>query len=152
MDKFTNIVVAAEQFLVQKYLRDDHGVESRFVCGASWEEAVESVCESGLSLVSSLASSSGPIQCPSGLSSQCPTHMECYASITCPTSGLRSAYKKTYLEHHSRQGEILLSDYHLTQNLSSFVTEPVLLMLNTTTQQDAQYSSRWESFLSFVSC
>lgn len=132
---------------------DDQGVESRFVCGTSWEEAVESVCEAGSSSVSALDLSTGPIHCPSGLSSQCPTHMECYASVTCPTNGVPSANKNSDLEGQSRQGDILLSDYDLAQNLSSLVTEPVLLTLNTTTsQQGAEYSTIWGSILSFGSC
>ncbi|KAL3785619.1 hypothetical protein HJC23_004767 [Cyclotella cryptica] len=131
---------------------DDQGVESRFVCGTSWEEAVEFVCESGSSSASSLAVSRGPIYCPSGLSSQCPTNMDCYASVNCPTSGALSAHNKNHLEHHSTEEEILLSDYDLAQNLSSFVTDPVLLVLNTTSPQGAQYPTRWESILSFGPC
>ncbi|KAL7521518.1 hypothetical protein ACHAWX_007423 [Stephanocyclus meneghinianus] len=132
---------------------DDLGVESRFVCGTSWEQAVESVCESGSSSVSSRDFSTGPIHCPSGLSSQCPTHMECYASVACPTNGVPSAHKKTHLEGQARQGEILLSDCDLAQNLSSSVTEPVLLVLNTTASQtSAEYSTLWRSILSFGSC
>lgn len=131
---------------------DDRAMESRFVCGTTWEDAVESVCESGSSSASSPSLSSGPVHCPSGLSSQCPSHMECYASVTCPASGLRSVSKETRLDRFSREEEILISGYDLLQNLSSLVTEPVLLMLNTTSLQGVTYSTRWENILSFGTC
>lgn len=73
---------------------NSHGNEyEEFVCGLDYDHAVQSVCHPDYSLdVSSSSSSvsasssvfaSSPIHCLSGMSSQCPQEMECYASVFC---------------------------------------------------------------------
>ena len=63
---------------------NDQEVQERFVCGVSWEDALDSLsCNAASSIVEAQVPSRA-IACPSGLSSQCPSHMECYASVSCP--------------------------------------------------------------------
>jgi hypothetical protein len=90
---------------------NDIEVQERFVCGVSWEDAVDSLsCNTESSSDATPQDSSRAIACPSGLSAQCPSHMECYASVSCPQE---VADDKT-------QEIVSINEYALTskQNLS----------------------------------
>jgi hypothetical protein len=116
----------------------DQQVEERFVCGITWEDAVASACRSSPSWPAS--SSQGPIQCQSGLSTQCPYHMECFASVSCPASSQ---------DIMRIDQEISVKNYEMTQNLSSVVdNEPS----SSWYEQVSDYSNRLDSLLSFGSC
>ena len=90
MDRF----MTNREELRQERTKVQHGIEEEFVCGLDWDHAVQSVCQentldtlsssSSALILSSVSKSSHPIHyCPSGLSSQCPQDMECYASVSC---------------------------------------------------------------------
>lgn len=104
-------------------------MEERFVCGASWEQAVESVCDnddasSNASLSSSTYSRQEPIYCPTG-EAACPSDMACYASVSCsssrsPTTTIsNSSSKRTQADSNSREEEVSIAKQEIAQNLSS---------------------------------
>ncbi|KAL3784075.1 hypothetical protein ACHAWO_009756 [Cyclotella atomus] len=106
-------------------------METRFVCGASWERAVESVCDnddasSNASLSSSTYSRQEPIYCPTG-EAACPSDMACYASVSCSFSRSSSAIsnsssKRTQADSNSREKEVSIAKQEIAQNLSSTMT------------------------------
>jgi hypothetical protein len=142
---------------------DDH----KFVCGVSWEQAVESVCHHHSSLDSSSPSSPSrqePIYCPTGGDSACPSNMSCYASVSCSSTSTSSTTTPSQVDsnplHSRREVPIFAKYYEMVQNLSIAAT----VASSQENDHDAAVSSwysllldsssrlGWNGLLSFGSC
>lgn len=84
-----------EEELMERLIRErDATSVKRFVCGVTFEEA-ELSCRD---------SSSGPVHyCNSGQSSECPSDMQCFASVACSSSGTSSSSSPSALLLSSSQ-------------------------------------------------
>ena len=100
-----------EMFIDNLIRKREEGIgaysDGGFVCGTSWEDALQSVW-------SAESSSRGPIHC-SVSSSSCPSDMECYASVSC--------LREKRLEEQEKVAEHWMPLLPVIQNLSSHELE-----------------------------
>ena len=122
-----------EELFIMESLVEEREREfmSRFVCGRSYDDAVES-CSGGDSSNSSegVSWAAHAYFCTSGLSSECPSGMQCYASVSCPRSKDEATADDSATRSDSVEPSTLIihsRDMDILHNLSSFVTEPILL-------------------------
>lgn len=134
--------------------------ESTFACGTSYASASE-MCGS-----SSSALSLPSLLCPQGLSVECPSGMNCYAAVRCPREDLHSESSSSYnneailsssqdrLSPKNSSQELISSyfdyEHFQVQNLSSYVTQPVLI--NATLEGDASSKISRVGSLAHGSC
>lgn len=117
-------------------------VEERFVCGESWDDALRSACSSSpADSFSSYDESS--VNCPSGTSSQCPSDMECYASVLCPIDEDQHVAHSQTANHQ----EISLEKYAPSQNLSSAVSTSDADTPSISLYEQIIHSNGWKSLL-----
>lgn len=110
-------LVEQRMVIEEKYVKDSieqqQHVKGRFVCASSYEEAVESLSQKSVQY------------CNSGTSDECPSSLECYASVFSSSSTSNESVGSTYNESLTTSP---------TPVLSSYITEPILL--NSTSSQD----------------
>ena len=120
---------------------NDDDQEMKFVCGFNYDDALSSC--NGQDDIQSWSmpqhrqhEQEQQVQfCPTGQSNECPSTMECYAGVICPR-----ATTTTITAIQKEEEVIVVIDSATTgmiQNLSSYVTEPLLLLNSTTSTTDS---------------
>lgn len=111
-----------EAELMERLIRErDVNSVKAFVCGVAFEEA-ESSCSSGDG-----GRSARPVHyCYSGQSSECPSNMQCFASVACSSSGSSSSpssFSSSPQQQQQQQQQPIISFSSPTANVTPIIHE-----------------------------